>query len=194
MRFDGTLKVWHEDRGFGFIEPLAGGQDIFVHARALPRGGPPPRIGERMSFEVELNPEGKKRAVRVQRPNVTRTTASAKNRPATLTRAVTPPARHRPTRPSGKLVGIALVLGLCAFGYAEFGHRLPGARADEGGRSPAQTFTRPETPAPNFRCDGRQHCSQMASCAEAKFFLAHCPGTKMDGDHDGIPCEDQLCR
>lgn len=47
--------------------------------------------------------------------------------------------------------------------------------------------------APRFTCDGRQHCSQMRSCDEAKYFLAHCPGVKMDGDRDGIPCEDQWC-
>lgn len=44
-----------------------------------------------------------------------------------------------------------------------------------------------------FRCDGRQYCSQMTSCAEAKYFLANCPNPKMDGDNDGIPCETQLC-
>ena len=41
----------------------------------------------------------------------------------------------------------------------------------------------------NFRCDGRQYCSQMNSRAEAEFFNLHCPNTKMDGDHDGKPCE-----
>ena len=44
-----------------------------------------------------------------------------------------------------------------------------------------------------FSCDRRVYCSQMTSCKEAKFFLAHCPGTKMDGDGDGIPCEKQFC-
>jgi len=44
-----------------------------------------------------------------------------------------------------------------------------------------------------FSCDGRVYCSQMTSCEEAKFFLAHCPSTKMDGDGDGIPCEKQFC-
>ncbi len=44
-----------------------------------------------------------------------------------------------------------------------------------------------------FRCDGRRYCSQMKSCEEAKYFLANCPGVKMDGDRDGIPCEDQWC-
>ncbi|MCK6421925.1 MAG: excalibur calcium-binding domain-containing protein [Aquabacterium sp.] len=33
----------------------------------------------------------------------------------------------------------------------------------------------------------------MRSCDEAKFFLAHCPGVKMDGDRDGVPCESQWC-
>jgi hypothetical protein len=33
----------------------------------------------------------------------------------------------------------------------------------------------------------------MTSCAEATYFLKHCPNTKMDGDHDGIPCESQWC-
>lgn len=47
--------------------------------------------------------------------------------------------------------------------------------------------------AARFRCDGRRRCSQMTSCEEAKFFLAHCPGVEMDGDHDGIPCEQQWC-
>ena len=54
--------------------------------------------------------------------------------------------------------------------------------------------SQPVPKAPNsYRCDGRKYCSQMSSCAEAKFFLSNCPGVKMDGDNDGIPCEDQWC-
>lgn len=41
----------------------------------------------------------------------------------------------------------------------------------------------------SFKCDGRVHCSQMTSRAEAEFFVRNCPNTKMDGDRDGIPCE-----
>ncbi|WP_373035508.1 excalibur calcium-binding domain-containing protein [Sulfurimonas sp.] len=44
-----------------------------------------------------------------------------------------------------------------------------------------------------FKCDGRQYCSQMTSCEEAKFFLENCPNPKMDGNHDGVPCERQHC-
>ncbi|MBX3725140.1 MAG: excalibur calcium-binding domain-containing protein [Xanthomonadales bacterium] len=47
--------------------------------------------------------------------------------------------------------------------------------------------------AGEFRCDGRTHCSQMRSCAEATYFLRNCLGTQMDGDGDGVPCERQWC-
>lgn len=48
-------------------------------------------------------------------------------------------------------------------------------------------------PSQQFTCDGRTHCSQMRSCAEATYFIRHCPNTKMDGDNDGVPCEQQWC-
>ncbi|NOT17108.1 MAG: excalibur calcium-binding domain-containing protein [Sulfuriferula sp.] len=48
-------------------------------------------------------------------------------------------------------------------------------------------------PQSSFRCDGRQHCGQMTSCAEAQYFLSNCPNVKMDGDRDNIPCEEQWC-
>lgn len=48
-------------------------------------------------------------------------------------------------------------------------------------------------PIDSFKCDGRVHCSQMTSCSEAMYFLSRCPGVKMDGDGDGLPCEDQWC-
>ncbi len=44
-----------------------------------------------------------------------------------------------------------------------------------------------------YKCSGKIYCSQMTSCAEAKFFLRNCPGTKIDGDNDGVPCEKQWC-
>lgn len=45
----------------------------------------------------------------------------------------------------------------------------------------------------NFQCDGRVYCSQMKSCEEATLFLKNCPGVKMDGNNDGVPCERQWC-
>jgi hypothetical protein len=54
--------------------------------------------------------------------------------------------------------------------------------------------TMPTVPEGRFKCDGRIYCSQMTSCAEATYFLQNCPGTKMDGNNDGTPCEKQWCR
>jgi len=71
-----------------------------------------------------------------------------------------------------------------------YGHP-PGSRTS----SPSEPLPAPtvsSSPA-KFVCDGRTYCSQMTSCAEATFFLKNCPGTKMDGDGDGIPCEEQHC-
>jgi len=48
--------------------------------------------------------------------------------------------------------------------------------------------------AADSRCDGRTRCTQMRSCAEATWFLQHCPGMEMDSDGDGVPCERQWCR
>ena len=45
----------------------------------------------------------------------------------------------------------------------------------------------------NYVCAGKVYCSEMTSCDEAKFYQRNCPGTKMDGDGDGIPCESQWC-
>jgi uncharacterized membrane protein YsdA (DUF1294 family)/cold shock CspA family protein len=84
IRFEGRLKSWTDDRGFGFIEPDQGGQEIFVHIKSLPAGFGRPRLEMRLSFEVELNPQGKKRAANVA---IVRSTRAA--RPA---RGV-PPAR-----------------------------------------------------------------------------------------------------
>lgn len=60
--------------------------------------------------------------------------------------------------------------------------------------APVRVAPVPAAEPTSFRCDGRTRCSQMHSCAEAKFFLAHCPAVQMDGDHDGVPCETQWCR
>ncbi len=48
-------------------------------------------------------------------------------------------------------------------------------------------------PQPTFRCEKKDRCTQMTSCEEAMFYLDNCPWPMMDGDGDGIPCEDQWC-
>ena len=65
MRFDGSLKSWNDERGFGFIQPDQGGDEIFVHIKAIANLSGRPALAQRLSFEVELGPQGKKRATNV---------------------------------------------------------------------------------------------------------------------------------
>ena len=44
-----------------------------------------------------------------------------------------------------------------------------------------------------FACGTKRTCGQMASCAEARFYLNQCGLSRLDGDNDGTPCES-LCR
>lgn len=72
MRFEGIVKSWNDERGFGFIEADQGGQEVFVHVKAFsPRTGRP-QIHQRVTFEIEFNREGKKRARNVEIATLTR--------------------------------------------------------------------------------------------------------------------------
>jgi len=83
------------------------------------------------------------------------------------------------------VVALLAFVGLGVYGYSHFAPTPPEPTSVQAPRISAAP--------PTFACDGRTMCSQMNSCAEARYFLQHCPGTKMDGDHDGVPCEQQWC-
>ena len=40
------------------------------------------------------------------------------------------------------------------------------------------------------KCYKRTRCGQMTSRSEAEWFVRNCPNNEMDGDGDGIPCEN----
>lgn len=43
--------------------------------------------------------------------------------------------------------------------------------------------------AEQFSCADSKYCKEMTSCAEAKFHLNECGESRLDRDHDGVPCE-----
>lgn len=180
MRIEGKLTRWNDERGFGFITPTQGGQDIFVHISAFPRDGRRPAVGEAVVFEIEVDGSGRKRARNLQCSQ--RPVAGRKSQ---LRR----PAAHRRQEKPGllwRLIPLLLIVGLGAYGYDAWTSR--GSSSPVGVVAPdVQGAVSP------YRCDGRTHCSQMTSCAEATFFLRNCPNTQMDGNGDGVPCERQWC-
>ena len=177
MRSHGTLAKWNDDRGFGFIAPAQGGDELFVHISAFPRDGQRPRLNELISFEIEQGQNGKPRAVRVMRPgqrSALRPAARA-NRP------------RRPFRISSAILVLAALAAIGVYGFSRINSTKPTADV-------ARAVSATQAIAPSsFKCDGRTTCSQMTSCAEAKYFLQHCPDVKMDGNGDGEPCEQQWC-
>ena len=174
MRTHGTLTKWNDDRGFGFISPAQGSEEIFVHISAFPRGERP-RLNELVSYELETGPNGKLRAIRIMRTG---------QRPRAYRHRESGRPEHK-TNPLGIVLGIVAVVAIGAYGYSKLTHALVAETLAPAAPAAA--------PASNYKCDGRTMCSQMTSCAEATYFLQHCPNTKMDGNNDGEPCEQQWC-
>jgi len=181
----GTLRTWNDERGFGFIAPTQGGHEVFVHVSAFAQDGSRPVVGETLSYELGRGKDGKPQALRVVRQAIGE-------------RSTYPPPRQRAAsrRASpllGRLIGLVIVVALGAYGFKTWqGYTR---RAQLAAQEPAvmPLSSRTDAAPSAFRCDGRTHCSQMTSCSEAKYFLNNCPGTKMDGNHDGVPCEQQWC-
>lgn len=185
MRLSGTLRLWNDDRGFGFIAPTQGGAELFVHISALPRDGSRPTAGERVTYELGRGRDGRPQAVNVQRRAVGNTTERAH-------------VHRRETKQKSSLftrvIWFTILLGLGAFGFTQYQERSADLLLQsKPSISKSELATLPATQAQGFNCDGRTHCSQMTSCTEAKLFLKNCPGTQMDGNNDGTPCEQQWC-
>ncbi len=55
----GTVKWFNDAKGFGFIEPEAGGDDVFAHFSAIQMEGfRTLRQGSQVSFELVQGPKG----------------------------------------------------------------------------------------------------------------------------------------
>jgi CspA family cold shock protein len=54
--YPGTVRFYYKSRGYGFIAPSYGGNDIFIHAAALERAGIRKLIeGQKVTFDTRLD-------------------------------------------------------------------------------------------------------------------------------------------
>ena len=191
MRYQGRIVDWKEHRGFGFITPNGGGARVFVHIKSLRRGEPRPDGNELVTYELVT---GDAKGAHAQYVAYVERVRAA------------PRTRHGGERRGFRFspwVTVALLVAMGFYSWQQIAARFAGNRgsAESPGvdmQDPAPTSLRSFQPAEAgtatfFKCEGKTHCSQMNSCAEATFYLKNCPGVKIDGDRNGIPCEKQHC-
>lgn len=85
MRYQGRLVEWHDDKGYGFIQPLqeVGGnqltkhQPVFLHIKAFAHKGPRPLQGCLLEYVVSLDSQGRLNAQQVN--YIKRVNASSNN-------------------------------------------------------------------------------------------------------------------
>ena len=63
-RTSGTVKWFNDVKGFGFITPDGGGEDLFAHFSAIKMNGfKTLKEGQKVTFEVTQGPKGKQASV-----------------------------------------------------------------------------------------------------------------------------------
>ncbi|MEP7157613.1 MAG: excalibur calcium-binding domain-containing protein [Betaproteobacteria bacterium] len=221
MRFQGRITEWKNDRDFGFITPNGGGARVFIHFRSMRGGERRPKGNELVTYAIAPagdkgpraedvfmveRPVGGTRNARVRhdRSNGLGGLVSGAISVALLIAIVAygwnryDVSKRAIARSTVSDVQREAVPGTPAVNAQPVIETPPAfvAVPAPAQQSPQYVLdtTPPATASSRFKCEGKTHCSQMKSCEEATFYLKNCPGTQMDGDGDGIPCEKQWCR
>ena len=198
----GLLTSWNDNRGYGFIKSSSVAHDTFIHISSLKHMNRKPKVGDTIYFEVATDPNGKSKAINCRIEGVIERKAESKlektaafNKPFKMSKA---------KKKSSTLANLVALVIILSIGFSAYNRYFANTHAGNKNNTPVitnadlTTFDEKDPKAvipkntQNFSCDGRQHCSQMTSRAEAVFFIKNCPNTKMDGDNDGIPCENTL--
>lgn len=192
MLHQGKLRDWNPGNGSGFIQQEKAGPDIRISSSGFRKKPENLQDGDSIFFQIEVDPQGKPKAVFAYRAGQHFAPAPAVKKPALS------------SLPFQQLLSVVVTLSILAWlGYQSM-HLLRAevsSPAVAGGiettdpQSTTASFENPVWPPiqaqqyPQFQCEGKQHCSEMSSCDEARFYLKNCPNVLIDGDNDGRPCE-----
>lgn len=203
----GRLKRWNDEKGFGFIEVENVNEDVFLHISALQGAERRPVLGDIVYFRVEIDENGRKKAVSATIEGVKSVFGELKLAKTEPSRQHVKSPNHDVYRPSrsfprksenrffSRIVTI-LVLLASIFAVSKFSQTNLLSSFDTTNAQitelPSSVVEQPRIESP-FKCEGKTRCNQMTSCAEAMYYLNNCPGSVTDGDGDGRPCEDQWC-
>ena len=182
----GKLIRWNDKKGFGFIKPELGNRDIFIHISSLKNMPRKPIVGDIIFYQIHTDNNGKQRAVnsKIQGLKI------PKNQTRTNNINVV-----RKTNQKSKIstliftVLIFVFIGTYVFSFLSKQNRYK----NENIFNTSSQHSEIETYDSQYSCSGKTYCSEMNSCEEATFYLRNCPNTKLDGNHDGVPCERQCC-
>ena len=59
VRQKGKITNWNDDKGFGFITPMGGGKQIFIHIKAFKNRSSRPEINQIVSFDLSKDKQGR---------------------------------------------------------------------------------------------------------------------------------------
>ncbi|HCN15677.1 MAG TPA: hypothetical protein DIS69_06390 [Moraxellaceae bacterium] len=96
---------------------------------------------------------------------------------------------NKPKGLFSSLFGLLAIACLIYYGYQNLSNRSEYTNSQVS-KQTLPSIEQKSVSNTNFKCDGRQHCSQMNCREEAEWFSQNCPDTKMDGDKDGDVCEN----
>ena len=175
MKTKGKLVKWNKERGFGFIQSPKVKGDIFIHISEFRKMSRAPLVSDVIFFDLVTEKDGKNKAINAKIEGVAEKQT-----------------QHNPKKQKKKsgIVNQIIFLAIISFLIIGAYKTYPNWSSKVVDSIPVNFIKEDFT---GFRCKGKRYCSQMTSCKEARFYLKNCPNVKIDGDHDGVPCESQWC-
>jgi cold shock CspA family protein len=195
MLHQGKLQDWDPVTGMGFVKQDKAGPAIRISSSGFRKTPETLQNGDTIFFQIDIDAQDQPKAVLAYKAGQHSAPTSVVLKPALPLL----PLQH-------VLSAVVTVFIIAWLGYqslylfnaeAALPQDLPQQQIEhqpEPGDAEQPLWPPiPTRSVSQFSCEGKQRCPQMQSCEEAVFYLQNCPDVAIDGDHDGIPCEQQWC-